>query len=473
MNDRVAAINFLNEAAKITLPSSDPNDAGLRYAILGSAAQADPTMGMAFYHLATANQDMGMSAGAIACYRKTVELGVGTKPGDIDQNLLTNSLTNMAYELFKIGKLDEAEQAIQRSLDINDQSARAWSVLSQIASVQGRIKDSVEYGKHGYTLDAADPAVEMAYAFALLFSGDYENGLRHFESRYPQRLTHFLKYPFPRWGGEEGKTLFLVSEQGIGDALSFSRFVEEACQRSKHVHIGVQKELVRVFSAAFQHINNLSIVGMPCPFPPADCWTTFMSLPVHMGLTNEEIINRPQIRIPQFGNNPSWKNQNAKLHIGIAWQGSAASDINHHRSFGVENFLELTTIPGVQLYSLQVGDKSSNLHQAGAAGLIRDLAPNIADFSDTIGIMRHLDMGVLVESAVAHMAGHVGLETIIPYSRLGRDWRIGPDGSRHPLWYAKSRAIQQGADCQWEPVFKKIAEIVRDKVDERQSIQAA
>ena len=59
---------------------------------------------------------------------------------------------------------------------------------------------------------------EFQMAFALLFDGQYAEGLKYFEARFAARLPNFLLYPYPKWKGENGKTLFLVADQGLGDA---------------------------------------------------------------------------------------------------------------------------------------------------------------------------------------------------------------------------------------------------------------
>ena len=72
---------------------------------------------------------------------------------------------------------------------------------------------------------------------------------------------------------------------------------------------------------------------MATGWPPADAWTTFVSLPTALGLDDNGIKNAPGIMIPQFTVPMSWKSPDRKHHIGVAWSGSALSDINEHKSF--------------------------------------------------------------------------------------------------------------------------------------------
>ena len=56
-------------------------------------------------------------------------------------------------------------------------------------------------------------------------------------------------YPQPVWNGEPlaDKTLFIYSEQGLGDALQFVRFVRLARQRATRVVLECPKPLKELF----------------------------------------------------------------------------------------------------------------------------------------------------------------------------------------------------------------------------------
>jgi hypothetical protein len=60
------------------------------------------------------------------------------------------------------------------------------------------------------------------------------------------------------------------------------------------------------------------------------------------------------------GKPDTWK-ADAKLHIGISWAGSPQNEIDKLRNIPLIQFLDLYRVPGVQLYSLQVGPKAQEL----------------------------------------------------------------------------------------------------------------
>ena len=137
--------------------------------------------------------------------------------------------------------------------------------------------------------------------------------------------------------------------------------------------------------------------------------------------------------------------------------------IDKHRNIPVEYFFELLRVPGVQLYSLQVDQRKTMLHEAGGAGLVRDLSGYIRDVVDTWGLLRDLDLVITCESALGHIAAAAGKECWVPYSHLGRDYRIGLDGIDR-LWTPNHFIWPQGPSMRWDRAFDDMAAALRGYV---------
>jgi hypothetical protein len=259
----------------------------------------------------------------------------------------------------------------------------------------------------------------------------------------------------------------------LGDTLSYARFVRETCKRSKYVHAYVHDGLMRAFTDAFVDIPNLNLTPTSTPFVPADYWTTFVSLPYALDLTDDEIRNAPPVKLPVYGITSNWKVPDRKLHIGISWAGSPLNKIDGQRNVPVQQFAELYRTPGVQLYSLQVGDKSKELHERGFSAIIRDVVPYIRDVVDTVSILQHLDLVIGIESALGHICAAADREFWMPYSRQGLDYRVGVDG-KDPIWTPKHRFFKQGLDePTWGPVFNRINSALQERLGQVPLAEAA
>ncbi len=462
MGNREHASKLIQQAEIAAHDKSRPTNVDHGYQLFASACYADPTWGHAFYANGNNAIDLDRPHAAVALYRRALECA--SEPKEKAQ-----LLTNLAWALTKIGGQREAIGHLHDALNIDPKLSLPHMHLALCHTTLGQTSIAAGYAQKCFDLadknnGEAMAIAEFQLAFALLFDRQYAAGLKAFESRFAARLPNFLLYPYPKWRGENGKTLFLVADQGLGDTLSYARFVEQVSNRCRYIHMCVQAELRRVFEHAFRHLPNLNFLPSPSNFPgDADAWSTFVSLPYALGLTDKEIIEAPNIDMPRPPMSNQWKVPDRKFHIGIAWAGSPMNDIDKHRNIPIHHFMELYKVPGIQLYALQCDAKRSDLNLWGFAPLIRDLSGYIRDVADTVSILHDLDLVITVESALGHIASMADRECWVGYSWLGRDYRAGAFGESQ-LWTPKSRFFQQSDDMRWEPVFERIVEALEEKV---------
>ncbi len=460
MGDRKTAVDFYNSGASAANDKANPQNLTTAYNLFVSSVYADPTWWQSSYQCGNNVADLGHHAAAVASYRRSLACDLG----DEDK---AKVCANLCDRLHKIGHVEESLHYGRLAVQLDPKSIVAWINLSVTYQTMRLPKDSVAAAQVAYDLNHDDVSAQMCLAFALLFDGQYVRGFDMFEARYRYALHSFTQYPYPKWRGERDCTLMLVADQGMGDTLDFARFVPEVLRRVKFAHVAVHRELMRPFQQAFIRHDNIDIVPLQPNFRQADFYTSFVSLPWSLKLTQEEIVGTPQINLPSSGvasmYNQSWKVKDAKVHIGIAWAGSALNQINPYRSIPVATFLELYRVSGIQLYSLQVGERSKDMHEQGCAASIKDLTGHIGDVSDTVSFLQHLDLVISCESALPHICAAVGRECWVPYSWLGRDWRLGVSGEAR-LWTPKHRVFLQNEGEAWEPVFARIVEVLKERV---------
>ena len=457
MGDRRHAIELLNAGIASVTDKSNPQHLTHAYQCMASACLVDPTYVDALYQVGNVTSDLNLLHASIACWRRALQ----SDPTDEQR---VNILTNLSWRCLTTGRVDEALDYGLQAVALDPKMAYAWVNLAQVYQIFDNSAEAAACARKAYALKPDDALIEFGLGLALMFNREIEDGLKHMEARFRYRLRNYLQYPYPKWDGVSGRTIFLVADQGLGDTLSFARFVPELCKRAKYVHAAIQPELMRLFVTAFAGIPNFNPFPSGQMLPPADCWTTFVSLPSSLGLDADTFRNTPQIPLPRCEIPVNWKVPDRKLHIGIAWAGSPANDINMHRSIPFEPFFELAAVPGVQLYSLQVGQNAKDMHDAGASALCYDLVPYIREVTDTLAILDHLDLVISCESALVHICSAANKEVWVPYSWLGRDYRIG-DGS-DPFWHPKLRVFRQGSDRNWTPVFKQIAKALEEMINE-------
>ncbi|HXK58182.1 MAG TPA: glycosyltransferase family 9 protein, partial [Gammaproteobacteria bacterium] len=98
-------------------------------------------------------------------------------------------------------------------------------------------------------------------------------------------------------------------------------------------------------------------------------------------------------------------------------------------------------------YSLQVGDGSDQALDPPAGMVLRDYSAELTDFAATAALIANLDLVITIDSAVAHLAGALGMETwvLLPYAA---DWRWMTGRSDSP-WYQRMQLFRQQTPGNW------------------------
>jgi hypothetical protein len=92
------------------------------------------------------------------------------------------------------------------------------------------------------------------------------------------------------------------------------------------------------------------------------------------------------------------------------------------------------------------------LNSAGLGSLIVDLGRQCRDFADTAAAVEQLDLVVMTDSSVAHLAGSLGkpIWNLLPHAPY---WLYGIGGAQTP-WYPSMRMFRQDGPGGWDRVFE-------------------
>lgn len=412
--------------------------------LIQACIRTDPSLPGPWYNLASDLADRGDRIAAVAALRRVLE----TKPDE------PYTLNNLGWNLQILGRYGEAFEALTRAAEVAPDLPLVWSNLSLThASLRHRF-EAIDCARKAVALAPDDSQHHMALAFALMLDGKWSEGMREYGWRFQYKSPEYLRYPMPLWDGEPVETLFIPAEQGFGDSIQFSRFIPFAVKRAKRVVVGVQETLADLFRATFPEVE---VLAMPTPIPPADAFCPMLSLPVALAFNDVTLANTPPAPIAAVTPRPV----DARKRVAIVWAGSPEQENDHNRSSTVEDFLTLYETPGLQLYSVQVGDRARDCRKYDP--LIIDLSHRLRDFSDTAALLGTMDAVVTVCTAVAHLAGSIGVPTHVALPRHGPHFVWGypqPEmtttGETTP-WYPSMRLYRQDKPGDWRTVLKRIA----------------
>jgi hypothetical protein len=195
--------------------------------------------------------------------------------------------------------------------------------------------------------------------------------------------------------------------------------------------------------------------------PPFDVQAPLLSLP---GIFATTLATIPA-KVPYLSVNAdrieSWRTRLSEwpgLRVGIAWQGNADYEFDRQRSIPLAEFAPLAEVPGVRLLSLQKFDGLDQLAALRDRFGIVDLAPQLdldGAFLDTAAVMLNLDLVITSDSAVAHLAGALGVPVWMALAAVP-EWRWLRERDDSP-WYPTMRLFRQRRRGDWHEVFQRIA----------------
>jgi Flp pilus assembly protein TadD len=374
------------------------------------ALASDPRMIGVWTNLGNAMTQINHLKAAVACHRRAIELSQGTEP------LLHHNLGVSLAEALQHG---EAVLAFSRAIEL-------------------------------------DPNLRMARwdrALAYLHLGNYRRGWIDYETRTETGQLPARALPGTTWKGQPyaGQRLILVSEQGFGDMLWVARYLPRVKALGGELIIETRPELVSLIES-IGAADRVVVHGTPLPDADLHCY--ICSLPGFFTPDFATIPSDPYV-VPQRGRMRKFsallQQAGDRLKVGIVWSGSVTFGKNHRRARHLMQFFQAFALPHVQLFSLQKGPPAKEITALPRGGPIIDLAPHLDDFADTAAAVAGLDLVIMTDSSVAHLAGAMGKPVWV---LLGHNphWLWLKDRADSP-WYPSLRLYRPRAEGDWDFVF--------------------
>jgi len=414
------------------------------------ALQLNPDLVNAHNHRGNLLHDQGRLEEAVASFRQVVRL----KP---DQAKAHYTLANALREL---GRLSEAVASYQQVLRLNPGHLEAITHLGGVFKRQGRLDEAGACYERALRLQPDHYPARYNLSLLCLLQGDWPRAWPGYEYRWERFGRTRRHEDRPRWDGSplQGKTILLYDEEDLGDTLQLIRYATLVRQRGGSVLCECQPTLLRLFKGVGEPPR---LLARGDALPPFDVQAALPSLPGIFGTTLQTIpAHHPYLRAePELVE--SWRQELKPLggfQVGIAWQGNTTAKDVRSRSVPLAHFEVLAKVEGVRLVSLQTGTGADALRDLAGRFPIVDLGDRLdagGAFTDTAAVMRNLDLVVTVDSALAHLAGALGVPVWTMVSFVPSwPWLLEREDSP---WYPTMRLFRQRRLGDWGEVFKRVA----------------
>ena len=419
-----AEINALQQLAFVEFRLGRYGDAYRDFGVLLRLAGTSPN---AHHNFGLLQLETGYPEAALASFRRALELNPGAP----------ETMTCVAHALRDLGRLDEA-------IDAYDE------VLAQHPDFGDAL------GNRGQ---------------ALLMGGNYAAGWKQYEQRFVATGTRARSTGAAPWQGESlvGKTIAVMSEQGVGDEIMFASCLPDLMKNAKQVAVECDPRLVTTFLRSFPgaSVRARSAAGATrtSAVPKADFEISIGSLPLHFRSGQPQFPQTSGYLRADPARVTEWRARYSGFgktrRVGIAWRGGTLRNRQCLRSLELSDLGVMLRQTACGFFSLQYGDREAELQQVCAKlGVsVQDVGGAVgADIDALAAAIEALDLVITVDNTVAHLSGALGKPTwvLVPFSP---DWRYGRKGDT-TAWYPSMRLFRQAAPRQWGPVVERVVQLL-------------
>jgi hypothetical protein len=192
----------------------------------------------------------------------------------------------------------------------------------------------------------------------------------------------------------------------------------------------------------------------------ADYFCAMGDLPGWFSIEPEDLPLAHQYLQPDPVDVALWRNRMRAAgeglpRVGVVWRGNPLHPKDAQRSLSWKQMASLIT-PRCQFHSLQVYHRNvPKTEQEALPPEVVDWSSRLLDFSETAACISQLDAVLTVDTAVAHLAGAMGVPVLLLLDH-DNDWRWRSSGSSTP-WYASVRLIRQVKAQDWSVPLQEVA----------------
>ncbi len=326
------------------------------------------------------------------------------KAQEIDKNYIEFRLNKSEYFLSQ-NKIEDAINCLKNIIS-ETKNYVAYTKLHKIYSIIGDLKKSVEIIDQAIIEHPNQNDLKFTRGTQHLIEGEFEKGWEFYEFRDSIIKDDTFKN-LKTWQGENIKdsTILVISEQGMGDAIQFSKFLINLSPLCKKIDFILPDKLLPIFKKKFKNINICS---------KNEINQNSYDYKISLGSLNKYFFKEKNLNSSDLINfnddrKKYWekKIKNKKKSIGLVWSGNFFGPKEPTRSIELKKFDELLKLD-FNFYSFQneIWDRDKKYFKDS----------NLIDYSnesfvDIISIIQNLDLVISIDTFFLHLACICNKET--------------------------------------------------------------
>jgi tetratricopeptide (TPR) repeat protein len=372
-----------------------------------------------------------------------------------------DACNNLGNNLRALGRNEEAISWYDRSLKLRPDFADTFTNRAVALEEICRFDEAIAAYHQALAIDPNHTLAAWNLVGLQLKTGNFKAGWAGREVRWklPSLSPGYPKLTRPMWVGAEpiaGKTLLVISDEGVGDALQFVRYVPMLAALGARV-ILIAQDALHPLLAGVTGISQYLSKSTDLASLTFDYHCSIYSLPLVFGTEIDTIpTGIPYLPAPASDRIQTWEQRlgsHDRLRVGLVWSGNPTHKNDHHRSLPLRMLLPILDC-GATFVSLQKDPRPDDKMTLSERPDIVDLTSHLTDFAETAALISCLDLVITVDTSVAHLSGALGRPTwiLLPYPAEYR-WLLDRDDSP---WYPTVRLFRQTETRDYASVIERV-----------------
>lgn len=144
-----------------------------------------------------------------------------------------------------------------KAINLNEYDKNAYNNLGYLLRTRGMLSEAEMYMRRAIENESASQELKYNLSLCLLAQGKLEEGWELYENRWGTEAQKKKPYDFKEWSGDDlgGNSLFVYSEQGIGDEILFSSCFADLIDSGHNLLIECDPRLVGLFGRSFPGVK--------------------------------------------------------------------------------------------------------------------------------------------------------------------------------------------------------------------------
>jgi len=373
-------------------------------------------------------------------------------------------LRHIAEALLDAGYPQQALIPLQDALNEFGESTDVYGLKSAIEIALEQWDAAAQSAQKAISLNPSLMAWELNLSFAQMMQAKVENGFKNATAR-PINLTIGSVCPVLQF--TQPCTIWLKSEQGLGDTLFYLRYVAPLVERGWQFHLEADKKLIPILQSTKlflsikeknncpknefnMHLGDLPLVAIQNGIKETP--DPFQLLP------DAKLVKKYEQELAMLGPAP---------YIAVTWRSGPRGQKQRAGVARLEKFIDplqlgamLANTQGtiVSLQRLPYPQEAQAFNQA--------LGRKSADYSalnnnlaGMIALLSIVDEYITVSNTNLHLREGLAKSSHVFVNRPFQDWRWQADGDRS-VWYPNSKVYRQQKDKTWGNAFKQLKQVM-------------